>query len=403
MRLRYRITILIVLAIIFFIVSPVLIIRTLGYRYNPKKHSIEKTGLLAVKTEPSKADIYLNGKKQSAQTPASIKYLLPDNYNLKIEKDGYVPFEKQVAIKSGLATFEDSVLLFKQNLPVLITPGNIKKIAVSNNKNAAAFIQSNGKKLQVGILNFGDDTVKTIYQLSSPDFKPEMNWSSSDDKLFIYDPSNLKYPIYTIKTKEPYDAESNVLGSKIAENYYVKDGLVYYIKDNELVSREIKKSQENKILTLPYKNYFLHEIIDLYFVFKNNLNDKLLVLNDKAQIIFDDYGKEIVFGKDKTEFVVDDEFEMNLYNAEKREKNFINRSSQKIKNIFFLEGKNYIVYILSDGVYTIEKKTEDLTKATQILTNFNNIESALLDLDQKNFYILGEINDGAGIYKLNFR
>lgn len=391
------------LAIVFFIVSPVLIIRTLGYRYNPKKHSIEKTGLLAVKTEPSKADIYLNGKKQSAQTPANIKYLLPDNYNLKVEKDGCVPFEKQVVIKSGLATFEDGVLLFKQNSPVLITPENVKKIAVSNDKNAAAFIQNNGKKLQINILDFSNDAIKTIYQISSPDFKPEINWSPSDDKLFIYDPSNLKYPIYTVKTKEPYDAESNVLGSKIAKNYYVKDGLVYYVKGNELISREIKKSQENKVLTLPYKNYFLHEIIDLYFVFKNNLNDKLLVLDDKAQIIFDDYGKEIVFGKDKTEFVVDDEFEMNLYNAEKGEKNFINRSSQKIKNVFFLEGKNYLIYVLANGVYATEKKTEDLTRATQVLADFTDVESALLDLDQKNIYILGEINDKAGIYKLNFR
>ncbi len=326
MKIKYRVIILLILAIIFFIASPVLILWAVGYRWNPKKNFIEKTGLLYVKTEPSGAVVYLNDKERKERTPARIKFLLPDNYNLKISKENYIPYEKTVAVRSGLATFEDTVILFKQNLPILAEA----------------------------------DIAKTMGQLLGNQLR------------------------------------------KISDSYK-KNGLVYYVKNNRLMSREPKKTIENEILTLPYKNYLLSDIIEPYFIFKNGMNDKILVLDKDAQIIFDGYGKEIVFSKNKNEFMVYDDFEINIYNIEKKEKIFITRSSKKIINGFFLENKNYIIYALVDGVYAMEKLTSGLGRIVLTLANFTDIESAMPDEKQENIYILGVINKKSGVYVLNFR
>lgn len=326
MKIKYRVIILVILAIIFFIISPILILWTMGYRWNPKRNFIEKTGLLYVKTEPAGANVYLNDKEQKERTPVRIKYLLPDNYNLKISKENYIPYEKIAVVKSGLATFEDTIILFKRNLPILAD----------------------------------DDTAKTMGQ---------------------------------------------ILGNQLRKNsnFYEKNGLVYYVKNNRLMSRDSKNTVENEILTLPYKNYLLLDIAQPYFIFKNNMSNKLLILDKETQIIFDDYGEEIVFSKNKNEFMVYDDFEINVYNVEKKRKIFITRSSKKIRNVFFLENKNYVIYALADGVYATEKLTNGLKRVALTLTNFTNIESTALDEKQENIYILGEINDKARIYVLNFR
>jgi hypothetical protein len=59
-----------------------------GFGYNTKTGQIIQNGLLFVDSKPGGADIYLNGKKQSATTTARL--ILPaGNYNLSITKNGY--------------------------------------------------------------------------------------------------------------------------------------------------------------------------------------------------------------------------------------------------------------------------------------------------------------------------
>ncbi len=311
MKPRYRITILIILAIIFFTASPVLILWTLGYRYNPKKHNIEKTGLLYVNTDPKGADIYLDTKKQDGQTPLRIKYLLTGDHLLRIEKTDYIPYEKKVYIESGLATFVDNVMLIKQNLPVLMSSEEIKNTIIIN-----------------------------------------------------------------------------------------KD--IIYLIENKISETKMTTKEAAAFLTPDYQNYIFLKTVNSYTIFKNRSNIKLLMFDADKKIIFDDYGKEIIFGENENEFAVYDDFEINLYNIKDKQKYFISRSSKKIKNVFLLEG-NYIIYILEDGAYITEKWADKAERVTLELCKFSGIYSAALDKEQKNLYILGEINDKKGIYKLNFR
>ncbi len=81
-----------------------------GFKPNFKKGSIDRTGLIVAKSQPTGANVYIDGRLNNA-TDTNINYLEPKTYKIRIEKDGYTPWEKNVEIKADLAT-EINALLF---------------------------------------------------------------------------------------------------------------------------------------------------------------------------------------------------------------------------------------------------------------------------------------------------
>ena len=67
------------------------------------------TGILAVESSPSGADVYVNDKIEG-QTPLTLYNLPVGNYNIKIVKEGYNDFMKDAVVKVGLAEEIDARL-----------------------------------------------------------------------------------------------------------------------------------------------------------------------------------------------------------------------------------------------------------------------------------------------------
>ncbi|MEK7581491.1 MAG: PEGA domain-containing protein [Patescibacteria group bacterium] len=81
-----------------------------GFKPNLKKGTIDRTGLIVATSTPTGANVFLDGRLTSA-TNTNIAYLEPRTYKVRIEKDGYTTWEKDVDIKEDLAT-EINALLF---------------------------------------------------------------------------------------------------------------------------------------------------------------------------------------------------------------------------------------------------------------------------------------------------
>src|SRR5262249_14917734 len=61
---------------------------------------------LYVTSRPAGADIFINGDKQSGQTPATLP-LAGGSYNLVLRMDGYEPYSGQIQVKDNLLTSLD--------------------------------------------------------------------------------------------------------------------------------------------------------------------------------------------------------------------------------------------------------------------------------------------------------
>lgn len=119
-----RIMVMCGLIILFFIISPLIILYTGGWRWNFNTWRVETTGVLSIDTEPDDANVSLNGQYIGNNQPLRLNSLAPGNYQVSISKDGYHTFLTDVTVRSQETTYIRNTTLFANNSPVLVTTTN---------------------------------------------------------------------------------------------------------------------------------------------------------------------------------------------------------------------------------------------------------------------------------------
>ncbi len=85
------------------VVAAVAIFLAKGYTFSPKEKRIVGTGIITITSEPDAASVFIDGHLTTA-TNATISSLSPKNYSVRIVKEGFIPWEKQISVKEGLVT-----------------------------------------------------------------------------------------------------------------------------------------------------------------------------------------------------------------------------------------------------------------------------------------------------------
>ncbi|OGG14121.1 hypothetical protein A2773_05210 [Candidatus Gottesmanbacteria bacterium RIFCSPHIGHO2_01_FULL_39_10] len=110
----------------------------MGYRFDFGKKILTTTGILALSSSPQGASIYINDKLTSA-TNTSIN-IVPDWYDIRIEKEGYIPWRKRVPVKGEIVTKAEALLLPQTpSLKPLTTSGVLSPV-LSPSRNQIAYI-----------------------------------------------------------------------------------------------------------------------------------------------------------------------------------------------------------------------------------------------------------------------
>lgn len=99
-----------------FLATIVLIGLGRGYRFSPNQKAITPTGLLVADSDPAGAEIFIDNKLQSA-TNTTIS-LAPGWYQVKIQKDGFLAWEKKLRLQGEIVS-ETQAFLFPST-PTLI-------------------------------------------------------------------------------------------------------------------------------------------------------------------------------------------------------------------------------------------------------------------------------------------
>ncbi len=96
--------------ILFLLIAPTVIAYALGYSFDWQTKKPVLTGGFYLKSVPKKASIYVNDKIKG-ETPDFIKRLVPKYYQVKIEKEGYHSWEKNLKIESQIVTEVKNIIL----------------------------------------------------------------------------------------------------------------------------------------------------------------------------------------------------------------------------------------------------------------------------------------------------
>lgn len=98
---RFLITILTLITIS--LASVVGVFLAKGYTFSPQMGKIVGTGIISVTSLPDGASVYLDDHLTTA-TNTTISSLTPKTYQVKIIKEGFIPWQKQVVVKEGLVS-----------------------------------------------------------------------------------------------------------------------------------------------------------------------------------------------------------------------------------------------------------------------------------------------------------
>jgi len=207
------------------IVTTVAVLLASGYRLTREngKTFVEGTGVMVFTSQPDGARVYVNDHLTTA-TDNTIN-LQPDEYNVRIEKDGYFPWKKTITIKQGEVS-QANALLFP-NTPKLdpLTTTGASNATVDDTNTLIAYTVSSAQPRKNGIylMNMSSRAILPIGGLSTQltdntvtDFSDAtLSFSPDGDQLLASVSAQFGTAYYLISTNNfnetPQDVTNTIL------------------------------------------------------------------------------------------------------------------------------------------------------------------------------------------------
>ncbi|MEO5928281.1 MAG: PEGA domain-containing protein [Patescibacteria group bacterium] len=178
-----------IFAIVFFVSAPALVFYTSGYRWNPKKEKIERNGTLIVDSTPGGARVLLNGRDTGETTPVTMQNVAPGHYDLRVERDGYSPWEKQLDVYPEYVTFANSIKLWKTSTLTPFTAQHVSSLEASPNDSFVAGLVTNASSSEIFVWQ-PDGTLRT-HRTFTERLSPAslIEWSPDSRALLVESPT----------------------------------------------------------------------------------------------------------------------------------------------------------------------------------------------------------------------
>jgi len=147
-------------------VTAVVILWATGYRPDPENGGFTKTGMVAVKSSPEGAKIYLDGKLV-AVTDDSLAGIAPGEHQLKVTKEGYVSWNKTITVYEELVTDVDVLLVpISTRIEPLSNTGAGSPV-LSPGRDKIAYFTENGEYPGIWALPLGGQPFVNIFKSNS--------------------------------------------------------------------------------------------------------------------------------------------------------------------------------------------------------------------------------------------
>jgi len=359
------------LFILFFILTPIIILYSLGYRIDFRTKKIVQPGILFLKVWPKNVEIYLN-KKLEKKTDiffgtALIKDLTPKKYEVEIKKDNFQTWKKELEIKKGLATEAKNILLVPQKINFTSLGKNTEDF----------FLSPDGKILITKELTNNDDNSK--------------NESNNDWSLKIFELNkNIKSHLFEKKQISKEEFEISFLKFS-PDNKKILLKTKIFLKDkNKSLSNDAKKDSSYayyiidiektpfSINRLNIKNYNIEDIYfnpqnyqEIFFLNENKLYKIDILKNLSLELLLDDIisfsvDNDNVYYLDKNGFIFKTNGSLSF-------KDKLNTSNLLIKN-----ETNYKIIALNSHIFVKENnllyKINETGELEKIFEPINNLK-----------------------------
>jgi len=444
----------------FFVLGPILIFYASGYRYDLKRHKVLKTGTLMLEAKNlKKADLLINGElyKKPFSEKIYIYNLLPGEYQIQLEKDGYHPWQKKLTINSSLTTFAKDIILFKKEVPLqIIEDKEINDFSLAPDDQKIIYQIVAEPFLELYYYDLTTKEENLIYRISSQE-KISSTWSASSKKILlkvdndflVFDLQNLKQALeikdilgftpaetkwdlqsdnllyaqkdFTIYKINLLSKDAQIIfkaDQKINPDFFIEANDLFYLQkinnQNILSKYNFNFNTAKKVLELSNSNNYRFIKSTNNFIGLLDLDQKKLYLikktNSELEIsikleepIKEFAAKDAVWDEKEKQLLIYDDFEINIYNAETDQKTFINRYGQVIKKAAWYPDLNHLVILFENNLQITDLDlTESMHNITEI-AKFDQLGNFYLSQKGEIIFFNGKIGKQKGLYQLNLK
>jgi len=197
-----RTTLLVFFIVLFFVLTPTIIMYTMGYRYDWRFGLLREIGAISIDVEPASTVVYLDDIKINQSLPVRLKNITPRKYLLRLEAPGYITWEKEIEVKNKETVYVKDISLLQKKSLQKIADGQARSLALSADQRFLAYARANQQNWQVSLLPLTASATAINIAIISPT-PPEITWDNKNnlfvattaDQLYIVDANQPERPI----------------------------------------------------------------------------------------------------------------------------------------------------------------------------------------------------------------
>jgi hypothetical protein len=359
--------------IAFLVVTPVMLLYSWGYRFDFENKKITPTGSLYIKAKPKRVNIIIDGKIQKKTDlffgASYIDSLIPKKHEIKIEKEGYHNWIKQLKVEPKQTTEIKHVTLFPLQIEFNTISNNVedffeslegddklilKELPEKLNENKNEISTNNDIKNIKGDEKTKKDTGEKNYSFKVLDLR--LNIKSNTTDLFSISTSSEAVPNQSNSTSTNNQIGDNGQKTKLPYVFNKEEGALY-IKNQNNKSIEKIESEVKNVRISPSKNKLIYfSKYEIWILFLEDQKDQNKYKSNE-KVLLGRFSEEI-----KDAFWLNDDYiilatgnKIKVMETDDRDKiNIINIAEFENPKIFFSQKFNSL-YVLTDKKLLVAK------------------------------------------------
>jgi hypothetical protein len=419
----------------FLLVAPIVILATAGYRFNLAKGGLERTGVIIVDSDPRGAAVYLNDRRLAPTTPTKAVRVFPGSYQLRLEKAGYRPWERDITIESGQTTFVNDATLFSESLPEFERALATDQVTFSpDGRFLAAIVESYGV-LEMRIVDLRTGLEQTPWRAPADLRVFRFSWSTDGQRLLVerdggvipsfvvwdasapdaaHDLTNRPFRqafwsdnlLYAADSAELYEIDPLTYSRQdvgpAAESLSVVGDTVYGLRPDPggpvIVKRALRDSGYRDIAVLPSGAY--HPISGGGHV--GFVNDDQIYLLGLSKSVTEIPGADGVWSADGSKFAHWDGLELHIYDVRSGTDNLLTRIGSDISDVAWFKHDAMVVYA-GGGALTATASGQPESKSEATLATMDVIYGFYFDANSDHAWIVGKLGHDEGLFNLKLK
>ncbi|HLC69642.1 MAG TPA: PEGA domain-containing protein [Patescibacteria group bacterium] len=257
----FRLTILGVFIAAFLIISPAVILYSIGYRYDWQAGLLRETGAISIDVEPETTVAYLNNIRLKSRMPIRLNNITPGKYTIRLEAENYLTWFKEVEVKNKQTVYIKEINLIQKNEPKLVLAGNVINTALSADGKYLAYALSGNNNVQIKIRNTEHNTDRDLLTIDTG-HTPYFSWAKNKNLLAVTtdQTSYNEISFYNADNQNPAIKITSPTGKTITKFQWNDSGeeIYYGLSDNTLHAFNLTSKQNKSLAIKEYADWFLN-------------------------------------------------------------------------------------------------------------------------------------------------